>query len=788
MKKHSARIGFLLLIVLTLAACVPTRNVPAGQYLLVQNKIAFVDNSSEIDHEEISTFLKQKANRKQWGSYIRLRIFRLFNKGKDTKFKAWVKRTLGEEPVLYDSSLADQTAHQLRLYLHSQGYFNAAVERKAHFGKKYTVSGSTNKRVARVRYELNAGQPYVYRNIRFIIGDSTLKDFVFSDLGSSLVKKGDRYNEDQLVLERDRISMLLNASGYYYFTPDYIRFKVDTALMKHALDLTIEVGIGQPNQDMRADSALLKAQRRFTINNVYLHTDYDALRPDTEKSDTLKVKVKGRTRRHRDKTYYFIFHNGLKIKPKTLTQQIFVDTGDFYNLNDLDKSHKQLLGLKIFRYANLVMEEIPVQGDTGRLNLNIYLSRLPIQAIALENQVTNKGSNPGITLGVVYENRNTFRAAEILNFRLNGAVEFDPGTKEERALNKVPFLNTVEAGTELSLRIPKFLLPVRQERFSKNFRPKTNLGIGFNYQQRPYFTRYVSKASLGYEWTESATKTHLLTPLELNAVVIYPDSAFRALIDAFPDKIMQNTYKDHIISSMKYSFIYNTQQLGKNRDFMYFRGNVEVAGFLFWVYNSLRGKQGSYLLFNIPYSQFCRIDADYRYFKYFNEENSLASRIAVGFGIPLTTSHSLPYEKYFYLGGANSMRGWKFRSLGPGSYNEPDTLTTDKIGEISLELNLEYRFPIHKFFRGAVFADAGNIWLRKQNSLFPGGEFKINRFYREIALDAGLGLRVDFEYFLVRLDWAVPLKNPSLPEGSRWVFDDGNKLKVLWNIGVGYPF
>lgn len=773
---------------MTMSACIPTRNVPDGNYLLVKNKIRYLDKQMDVDQEEVATFLKQKANRKQWGSYVRIRIYRAFNHGKDTKFKAWVKRTLGEEPVLYDSMLSDQSAHQLRLYLHSQGYFNASVERRIHFGKKYAPSGTTSKRVARVHYDLKGNQPYCFRNIRYEVGDSVMRTFVFSDLGAAHVKTGARYDEDQLVLERDRISMLLNASGYYYFTPDLINFKIDTSLNKHMVDMTIDIGLPRPNQDARADSALIRAHRRFTINNVFVHTDYDALRSDTVPSDTTKVHVKGRTRRHRDKTYYFISHGGLKIKPKTLTQQIFVDSSDFYNFNDLDKSHKQLLGLKIFRYANLVMAEVPTDSDTGRLNLNIYLSRLPIQAIALEQQVTNKGNNPGISVGVVYENRNTFRGAEILNFRLNGAVEFDAATKEERALSNLPFFNTVEAGTELSLRIPKFLIPVRQERFSKNFRPKTNLGVGFNYQQRPYFTRYVSKASFGYEWNESTTKMHLLTPLELNAVDIYPDSAFSALIDAFPDKITQNTYKDHIISSMKYSFIYNTQQLGKARDFMYFRGNIEVAGFLFWVYNSLRGKQGSYLLFDIPYSQYCRVDIDYRYYKYFNELHSLASRIAAGMGTPLTSSHALPYEKYFYLGGANSMRGWKFRNLGPGSYDAPDSLTADKIGEISLELNLEYRFPIYKYFRGAVFADAGNVWLRKENALFPGGEFRFNRFYREIALDAGLGLRVDFEYFLVRLDWAVPLKSPGRPEGSRWIFDDGNKFRVIWNIGVGYPF
>lgn len=764
---------------LLIAGCKPTRKLTEGQYLLIRNQVELKNET--IEKSEISSFIKQHPNRKQLGLYLRVRLYRLFAKGKENKFKSWVKKTLGEEPVLLDTSLTDQSVKQIRMYLNTKGYFKSEVNRDIRLNPK--------NKTAVVTYRIRESAPYFVRKIDYRIQDETLRSFVMSGQGKSLIRSGDQYNEDNLSLERDRISLDLNNAGYYYFSPDFIRYRIDTALNNHQLDITIEITDPVQTGENGTDTLMVLSHKRYLIRNIYIHTDYDALRSDTVHTDTTRIVIPNRRKDRPPKTYYFISHGPLKIKPKTLTQQIFVDSGDFYNFNDLDRSHKQLLDLRIYRYANLLMDDVSLTSDTGLLNLNIYLSRLPIQALSLESQVTNKGGYLGTALGVVYENRNLVKGAEILSFKMNGAVEIDfKTTAEERAARKIPFFNTIEAGTELTMKIPKFLLPVRQEKFSKTFRPKTNASIGFNYQQRSLYTRYTSRASFGYEWRESAAKTHLLIPIDFNSVVIYPDSTFKALIESFPDKITQNTYKDHIITAIKYSFIYNTQQIGKKEDFMYFRGNLELAGIVFWAYNRIVGKEGSFLLFGVPYSQFLRLDADYRYYKYFRGENSLATRVSAGFGMPLTKNNALPFEKYFYLGGANSMRGWRLRTLGPGSYVEPDSLKADNIGEIVLELNAEYRFPVYKYFKGAAFVDAGNIWLRQKNDLYPGAEFRLDRFYKEIAIAGGLGLRIDFDYFLVRMDWGVPIKNPGRPEGDRWIFQAGNPLKVYWNLGIGYPF
>jgi len=271
-------------------------------------------------------------------------------------------------------------------------------------------------------------------------------------------------------------------------------------------------------------------------------------------------------------------------------------------------------------------------------------------------------------------------------------------------------------------------------------------------------------------------------------IKISPDSAFKAQIDALSNTTLQNAYRDHITTALTYSFIYNTQKINKFEDFIYLRTNVELAGFIFWAASHISKNQGSYTLLGIPYSQYFRLDADFRYYQVFNEYNRIIYRASAGFGAPLDKENVLPFEKSFFLGGANSMRGWRLKSLGPGAYKQPDSISIEKIGDISLELNVEYRFPIYKILRGAIFTDAGNIWLRKPSNQMPLAAFKLNTFMSELAVDAGLGLRADFGYFVIRLDGAVVLKDPSMPAHSRWIGQNSNKFKVIGNIGIGYPF
>jgi outer membrane protein assembly factor BamA len=429
---------------------------------------------------------------------------------------------------------------------------------------------------------------------------------------------------------------------------------------------------------------------------------------------------------------------------------------------------------------------------TGFLNCIIKLSKALVQAISISTDATNTGGELGVAAGVTYTNKNLFRGAEIFAIKVKGAVEFQSFSKkyslEKPVIQKLKFVNTIETGVNLDLNVPRFLLPVNQTKFPKYFKPKTNINVVFNYQIRPQYERFYTSASFGYQWKESEYKTHFLTPLQVNVVKIYPDSIFYAQIDLLNDIALQNSYRDHIITALSYTFLYNTQQINKNIDFVYLKASGELAGFLFYIVSQIQKKPGAYNLFGIPYSQYFRLDADFRYYMYFAKSHLIVFRTYGGYGMPFNNANVLPFEKSFYEGGANSMRGWRLKNLGPGSYNGASTFALERIGEIGLEGNVEYRFPIYSYFKGAAFVDMGNVWMRKQNDQLEGADFKFNKFLSDLAFDGGLGLRVDFGYFVIRLDGAVVLKDPAKPINTRWIGQNSDRFAVYGNFGIGYPF
>jgi outer membrane protein assembly factor BamA len=409
---------------------------------------------------------------------------------------------------------------------------------------------------------------------------------------------------------------------------------------------------------------------------------------------------------------------------------------------------------------------------------------------------TNSAGNLGLAGDVLYQNKNVFRGAEIVKLKVTAATEIQKvfGESSNNINQLLPF-NTLETGADAEIDIPKFLIPVKQERFPKYFRPETDIDAGLNYERRPDYTRYISNLSYGYQWKESPTKKHLLYLADLNLVKIYPTLKFDSLINSYKDIRIQNSYKDHLILALKYSFIYNDQQLSKNKDFSYFRANFETSGNLLRAIDRIINHQlppdSSYSIFKINYAEYIRGDFDLRHYLLFDKLNTLALRIAVGGGLAYWNSYALPFEKSFYSGGANSVRAWQIYSLGPGSYSN-NTLNPglDKTGDIDIEGNIEYRFPVYHFLKGALFVDAGNVWLNKKNDGMPGAEFEFDRFYKEIAIGSGIGARFDFSYFILRLDAAFQIRNPSEPENQRWIplSHSLSFFNIRFNFGIGYPF
>ena len=298
-------------------------------------------------------------------------------------------------------------------------------------------------------------------------------------------------------------------------------------------------------------------------------------------------------------------------------------------------------------------------------------------------------------------------------------------------------------------------------------------------------------ASFGYNWRSTNTLEHFLTPINLNTVKVLPSKIFAFLLDLETNQRIKDQYTDHLIFGLNYALIFNNQNVKKSNDFFYLKFDIETSGNLLSLFNNtplITESNNYHEIIGIRYAQYVKFQFDIRFYHYFRSHNVLAMRLMYGQGIAYGNSVDMPFEKSFYAGGANGMRGWHFRGLGPGEFNNSYGYDMEHIGDLQIESNIEYRFPIYGMLKGAIFSDLGNIWTLSDNQSFPGGQFKFDKFYKQLALDAGFGIRLDFSFFLIRLDVAAPLCDPAYPEANRWRISKLQWDDVVWNFGIGYPF
>jgi hypothetical protein len=777
------RTYFLLLLSLViLSSCSITRNIPDDRYLLRRNRILVDD--SHVKSDELRTFVRQNPNRKILGFYrFHLNIYQLADRGTENNLKYWMKNTIGEPPVIYEPYLADATARQFELYLHSKGYFNARVNYQTHM----------QRRRATVTYQIQGNKPYTIRNKDYNIQDNHLKGFVMQDTINSLIGSGDRYDADILHEERLRISRQLKNKGFYQFSREFIFFRIDSALSSHQLDLEVVINNPEDVRLTRIDDRLHERHRRFIIEQINIYPDYSPFRQSTSFTDTTTFFVEKGTQQ----SAYNFFHEGpMRIRPRAIVNNIMLEQNNYYSINDVELTYSHLSRLRNFRFINLQFVE-NTQPNNGRpsdtlgfINAQIELARSPANAFTVEAEGLNTSGNLGIAGNVIYHNRNVFRGAEVLNLRFKGALEVSGESRSEEFIQSLPF-NTLEVGAEASIDFPKLLFPIRMERLSKTARPKSTLLTGINFRQRPDYTRYIYNLSYGFEWSPDSRKRQHLYPLEISSIKVFNDSLLQAKI---PDNnpLLLSRFKDHLITGTKYSYSFSSQELGRDVDFMYFRGNMEVAGNLLYLISETldapRDNNQSYRLFNIPFAQYVKGDADFRYYRVYDQNNTLAFRLMAGVGIPYGNLNVLPFVKSYYGGGANSIRAWRIYSLGPGRYQDSLDVRFDSYGDIKLEANAEYRFNIYKFWKGAFFVDAGNVWFLKENPQFPGGDFNTRHFYKDIAIGTGAGLRLDFDFFIVRIDAAFRVRDPARPSGNRWISKTPGWRNWNFNLGIGYPF
>lgn len=740
---------------------------------------------------KVAEKIKKKTERLELKNSLRKQ------KGKNPKvykptIGEWMMNVIGEPPSILENTLTKKSSKQISLYLKQKGFFNNKVTDSTAYKK--------NKK-AEVYYQIKALEPYKIRKTNFSISDTGLFNVIMNSTSNTLLKPGKIYDTQLFQDERLRITNNMKNHGYFDFTKEYIYFKIDSSLNKNRVDINLIIKNPVVNEYINGeDSIIEKRHLKYTINNVIISSNYKE--GDTP-SNFFEIKNE-------------IVHesNHERFKSNVINKQIFVKPGESYSVKHTEITKNKLSGLQTFRLINIQYEKINLDDDKNYLNCRINLTPSSRQSLTFEGKGTNRSGNLGIAGNIIYKNKNTFKGAEILELRLKTGLESQQLTTTENneSINENlnGFFNTIEYGPELSLHIPGLLIPFHMKTEKYN-RSTTTLSSSFNHQNRPDYKRDVLNSSFGYSWNSSKYTSHIFRPMELSLVKIDKSDDFNQRLIDSENSLLINSYNDHLISASKYSFTYSNRSSNKMKNFVFFRSNTETAGNLLRSVSGVLGlekdENDSYSIFNINYAQYIKQDFDFRIYNVLNKKSNVVYRIYAGAGIALENLNVLPFEKSFFGGGANGIRGWAARTLGPGGLSPIDTTSVriDQIGDLQIEFNVEYRFDIYKSFKGAAFVDAGNIWLIDEDPLRPNGKFEVKEFYNQIAVSAGLGARFDFNFFIIRLDAAVKIKDPGLEKGERWIFEPKSNTNALrniaygdnyspysyspiLNIGIGYPF
>ncbi|WP_317899566.1 translocation and assembly module lipoprotein TamL [Aurantibacillus circumpalustris] len=826
--------GFLVLVLLGfIVACNPTKKLLPDQYIIEKVE---VHNSklTNIPKENFEAFFRQKPNRKlfrQFQFYVwwynlfdeeRIRekrikrnlkydrlntkkVIRFENKNKKRAKKGKLPREpklkdkesplfieslrdIGEPAVIYDSALTHQTLFQLSKYLFSKGYFDNKVTD--------TVKLIEKKKSAIIKYYLIPNNSYTINSLGYNIKDPGLRELILNDTVNTILKLGMPFDKEKFQLEQERVTEHALNNGYFYFDNAYITYSADSNVTNHSVAMKMVVKNFSTPYNSNSDSLVETDHPKFKIANTYIITEALIGNPrDHYFKDTVISKKKG---------LIFLLNKPLAYKRRIIVYNTDVYSGQLYRKDSAQLTYKQLLGLGIFK--NVTIQFLVNQSKSNELDCYIICNPLVKQSITSETEGTNTSGNLGIDASVLYQNRNFAKGGELIELKLQGSIAAQkPLTTEDAgvsgsngsgSLNKFQqTFNTIQFGPELSFSVPRAFFPFSLLPFRKDQQPRTYIKTSLNYQTRPEFSRVISTLNYGFSFNSyNRQLRHDVIPFEVYLIRANLLDSYRKLLVDFNDAFLLNSFQDHITTLSKYGLTYTSKEnsvTGQKTAF-YAKLNLQSSGSIlrevYKLSNQPKDSLGRYHLFGIPFAQFLKVDADFRIYVPLRKNSRIVYRIAGGIGKPLANLNQLPYEQSFFSGGPNSVRAWRARTLGPGGYNPPADNKTrfDKIGDILLEGNIEYRFHLLRAFYGAIFVDAGNIWRLQPDPSKPGGEFILSKFADQIAIGGGFGIRWDLTFFVLRLDMATPLKYPKFELGNSPTFDPWRN-SVL-NFGIGYPF
>lgn len=723
-------------IIFICTSCSTTKFVPDGKYLLTDVKIE-TDNKN-VNTSQMEQYINQKANTK-WFSLFAVPLGTYNLSGRDsTKWINRILKRLGEEPVLFDTLKAEMSRKNLGTVMQNMGYLHADVSLK-------TIA---NDKKIKVIYTLHTGKPYFIGNIEYDIYDKNIAQILdMKNENNRGLKKGMIFSINNLENERKRITNILSDSGYYKFNKDYIIYEADSTRANDSIDIKLKL------MKFRADSkSPEKDHNRYYINKVnFTSADGDKI----------------------------------KLRRSVLSDNLAIKEGAPFCEHDLQTTYNNFARLQAVKYTNIRFEELP---DTSLLNCNIQLSTNKPNTISFQPEGTNTAGDLGAAASLTYENRNLFHGSEMLSIQLRAAFEAITGLEGYQAEDYE------EYNIEGRLMFPRFIAPFLSENFRRNSNAHSELTVSYNLQNRPEFHRRVFTAAWKYLWNApKQNSTYRFDLIDLNYVYMpWISEKFKEDYlddDSNRNAILRYNYEDLFIMKMGFGMTYNN---GVHA----IKANIETSGNILSLLSGVskfdKNSQGQYTLFNIAFAQYVKADFDYTRLFTFDWRNSLALHFGFGIAYPYGNSKILPFEKRYFSGGANSVRGWNVRELGPGKFKGTDGRIDfiNQTGDMKLDFNLEYRTALFWKFNGAFFIDAGNIWTLRSYADQPGGQFKFDEFYKQIAVSYGLGIRLNLDYFILRLDMGVKAINPAYTttEEHYPIISPNFKRDFSLHFAVGLPF
>ena len=759
------------MIAVLLSSCSVSRHLPEGGYLLDEVKVISGENPKVVS--SLKPQVRQQPNIRTFGLFrLPLGVYCLTGT-KDHAFNRFL-RNIGEAPRVYDEALARKSCEAMEQTLVNQGYLKAKVDSETTY-EKHRV---------KVNYYAHPGRQYRVASVNYVCVDSVMLGHVVADSANSAIKVGMPFDANVLNNERTRMATLLQGKGYYGYKKDYISYIADTA--RHSLDVALTVRVHSGLLTTEADgSTKYTPWKKYSIErvNYLMYPSSYSYQPAYVFPDTAVVGMES-----------FLYENNPPFRFSIVRNASHLEPGMVYDINRVKKSYSSYGRLGALKYTNINFLE------TSDSTLNCFVTLNPAKKVSMsaEADVTNTAGDVGVSASLSFTHRNLFHGSETFMVKFRGAYE------NITHLTDYESGRFIEYGVDMSLNFPRFIVPFIRDEVQRSSLATTQLDLQYNAQTRPEFDRNVFSASWSYLWNSKGQIRHRLDLFGVNYVAVPRKDQY--FIDNYLNQynsmnsIMKFNYEDLFIFRTGYDFYYTSPNAGVTKNYFdvshSVRAHVEAAGNLLYLVskalNVEKDSIGQYRLLNLAYAQYLKTDLAWTMNMNLGRRNNLLFHVEAGVAYPYGNSRMLPFEKRYYAGGANGVRGWAVRGLGPGCYVSRNG-TIDYInqsGDIKLDLSLEYR--MHMFWKldGAVFIDAGNIWTMYDYSDQPGGVFLWNEFYKQIAASYGLGIRLDLNFLVLRLDAAMKAVNPVYAEGPlRYpIVHPRFKRDFAWHFAVGYPF